>query len=145
MVVVLIIGILAAVALPQYTKTVKKAKGIEALTMAKAVSDSASRYYLANGSYNDFVVSTYYSTGMDALDIEIPWNDKSFWQLYTDGTMGNTTGSNKRLIYVTPSETIPGKQFATLVYSHEGGKVIESYCPSYEKECKAFFPNLPHK
>ena len=51
LVVVLIIGVLSAIALPQYQKAVKRAKGAEALTVMKATVDAVNAYYLANGSY----------------------------------------------------------------------------------------------
>ena len=49
LVVVLIIGILAAIALPQYRKTVEKAKVSEALMNIKAIEDTMHRYILVNG------------------------------------------------------------------------------------------------
>ena len=63
LVVVLIIGILSAVALPQYQKAVVKSRyaGLKALT--RALADAEERYYLANNEYtNDF----------DDLDVELP-------------------------------------------------------------------------
>ncbi|WP_428897233.1 type IV pilus assembly protein PilE [Parelusimicrobium proximum] len=53
LVVVLIIAILAAVALPQYTKAVEKARASEALLNLKAVMDAEDRYYLANDVYTN--------------------------------------------------------------------------------------------
>ncbi len=49
LVVVLIIGILASIALPQYNKTVEKAKVSEALLNIKAIEESMQRYILTNG------------------------------------------------------------------------------------------------
>lgn len=49
LVVVLIIGILSAVALPQYTKAVEKARLTEALTNAKTLQDNADILLLENG------------------------------------------------------------------------------------------------
>ena len=46
LVVVLIIGILSSVALPQYEKSVNKARGAEAVIAAKTVADSANLYFL---------------------------------------------------------------------------------------------------
>ncbi|WP_458401681.1 pilin [Candidatus Avelusimicrobium sp.] len=49
LVVVLIIGILSAVALPQYQKAVHKARITEGLIRAKAMRDAAQLYFMENG------------------------------------------------------------------------------------------------
>lgn len=49
LVVVLIIGILAGIALPQYNKAVLKTKFAEALINLKAIEESTDRYLLTNG------------------------------------------------------------------------------------------------
>ena len=51
LVVVLIIGILSAIALPQYEKSVNKARGTEALIAAKTVADSANLFFLERSGY----------------------------------------------------------------------------------------------
>ena len=48
LVVVLIIGILSAVALPQYNKAVEKSRATEAITTLKAISDAQSVAYLSD-------------------------------------------------------------------------------------------------
>ncbi len=48
MVVVLIIGILSAIALPQYEMAVEKSRISEALVNAKAIVDATQRYFQAN-------------------------------------------------------------------------------------------------
>ncbi len=76
LVVVLIIGILSAVALPQYTKAVEKSRAVEALTMIRAAITAAEVYYLANDQY---------PTDVDELDISIPSSDNFFLESVYDG------------------------------------------------------------
>lgn len=63
LVVVLIIGILSAVALPQYTTAVEKARSAEALTLMSAVAGSAERYLLQKDVW---------PTDFAKLDVEVP-------------------------------------------------------------------------
>ncbi len=51
LVVVLIIGILSAVALPQYQKSVEKARFSTMLPLVRSVADAQYVYHLANGEY----------------------------------------------------------------------------------------------
>ena len=73
LVAVLIIGILAAIALPQYRKSVEKANVAPILSLLKTLYQAQESYYLTNGTYsNDF----------DSLDIDFPWEATSeYWNL----------------------------------------------------------------
>lgn len=63
LVVVLIIGILSAVALPQYQKAVAKSRFTQMQTAAKSLKDAMEVYYMANGDYPNY---------WSELDIEYP-------------------------------------------------------------------------
>lgn len=67
LVVVLIIGILSAVALPQYQKAVMKSRMSSLWPLLKSIKDAQETYYAANGSYTD---------DLNNLDISVPKGDK---------------------------------------------------------------------
>lgn len=86
LVVVLIIGILAAVALPQYKVAVEKAKALELISMVNAVHKAEELYYLANGTY---------TSNLTKLDLEIDVSYLRYLSVgigdnpYVDGTAKN--------------------------------------------------------
>ena len=68
LVVVLIIGILAAIALPQYRKAKEKAEASELLTNVKALNEAQHRFYLLHGSFAE---------NFDDLDIDFSGYERS--------------------------------------------------------------------
>ena len=70
LVVVLIIGILAAIALPQYKEAVEKSIMQEAIINLKAIAEANERFYMLNGKYAG-------SGEIDKLDVEIPGEIKN--------------------------------------------------------------------
>ncbi len=73
LVVVLIIGILSAVALPQYTKAVEKAKLTEPLTLMSSLSKAIDIYLLENGFSQkvNFVGTPEESSPSFELDVDV--------------------------------------------------------------------------
>ncbi len=70
LVVVLIIGILSAIALPQYTKAVEKSRSSQALVLLRTAYQNASIYYMENGTYpNSF----------EDMGFDIGWSGNSKW------------------------------------------------------------------
>lgn len=94
LVVVLIIGILSAVALPQYTKAVEKARITEAFSNIKTMQDNIDLYLLENGgfpgkyiSYKDIPSNTELSGGQfnnDSYDTKNFSYRGSCWQTACD-------------------------------------------------------------
>jgi uncharacterized RDD family membrane protein YckC/Tfp pilus assembly protein PilE len=62
--VILIIGILAAIALPQYFKAVEKSRSVEAMTILGSVAASQGRTFASNNEY---------AADFEALDVEFPF------------------------------------------------------------------------
>ena len=63
LVVVIIIGVLIAIGLPQYQKTMKRSKYGRMKSIARTLSEAQIRYFQKTGSYAD---------SMDLLDVDIP-------------------------------------------------------------------------
>ena len=83
LVVVLIIGILAAVAVPQYEKAVWKARAAELRSVTRALATAQEAYFMANGTY---------PKSFDELDLDINLPVKgrrSFCGLTTQDSRGN--------------------------------------------------------
>ncbi len=145
LVVVLIIGVLAAIALPQYKRAVEKSKSAEALTILKAVSGSIQRYYLTNSSFpSDF----------KDLDIGIPmtgnvkfmpnaWDKTALsnedWSLSFENNAGYTT-----LIIGRIKGKYAGAGFSAAYYASGNNKPGSIHC--FERLSSAnylFDTNLP--
>lgn len=73
LIVVLIIAILAAIALPYYDKAILKAETRGVLVNLKAIGEAQRRHYLATGSY---------TTNKSDLDIEISYPTGRFFESY---------------------------------------------------------------
>lgn len=93
LVVVLIIGILAAVALPQYQKSVEKAKLAEALMNFKLLKESAERYILANGYPDSLITIIDFPLDVELSGVEFDNGNKSYnTKNYEYHLAINTTG-----------------------------------------------------
>ncbi|MBQ9971196.1 MAG: prepilin-type N-terminal cleavage/methylation domain-containing protein [Elusimicrobiaceae bacterium] len=108
LVVVLIIGILSAVALPQYEKAVLKTRLATVKNLTKAVSQAQEIYYMANGEY---------SADLTSLDIELP-------------NGGTVTNDGKVISYENKSCTIEDPLNIICSYQQNGKRII-SYLAYY--------------
>jgi len=141
LVVVLIIGILAAVALPQYEKAVKRSRGAQVFIAARALADAEGRYYLANNEYTNNLAN---------LDIQVQSPIKigsQNWYMFAGSCNDNQYcaegyRTNKHGFVVIGGDI--GMQ-STLVHWLENGQIIETSCGGYKdyepdvKFCNAYF------
>ena len=91
LVVVLIIGILSAVALPQYQKTVLKSRTAEAWTNVSALNTAIKAYCLENPD-----TTAYYSQFKDALPITIENSNNFTYNAYINCTRNDVMQSYAR-------------------------------------------------
>ena len=108
--VVLIIGILAAVAVPQYQLAVAKSRYMELMVLVKTVKDAQEVYYLANGEY---------ATDINELDIDLP-------------------GATETSLWGAPVLALPHNNYIRVNYSGGSGLArvigtnIKTLCNNYE-------------
>lgn len=89
LVVVLIIGILSAVALPQYTKAVEKSRATEALTLLGNLATAEQIYKMSTGNFTN---------DLSVLDLQLPGVGSD--------TTSTTTTKNFELNIVTADTTL---------------------------------------
>jgi prepilin-type N-terminal cleavage/methylation domain-containing protein len=80
LIVVLLIGVLAAIGIPQYFKTVETTRAAEILDNMGTIVSAEERYYGQTGSY---------TTDFTQLDVTIPNSDNNL-PYFGGGTFGNT-------------------------------------------------------
>jgi prepilin-type N-terminal cleavage/methylation domain-containing protein len=99
--VVLIVGILASLAMPQYTKVVEKAKMSEAKTVLSAIRTSEGVYFMENDSYTETLASLdldagVYADGLFSYSLKLDGTDLTKFTIeakrlgsgnYKDGTL----------------------------------------------------------
>ena len=136
LVVVLIIGILSAIALPQYRVAVAKTKAVQLVTLVRSVKDAQERYFMANGEYTrDFA----------ALDIQLPaggqisgqtvyYNDKNFvLGMLTDADSNAVYGSQdgaERFTWWMKLDQFPPTVYGSVTCYSYGSKVADQVCAS---------------
>ncbi|MBQ7908061.1 MAG: prepilin-type N-terminal cleavage/methylation domain-containing protein [Elusimicrobiaceae bacterium] len=128
LVVVLIIGILSSVALPQYTKTVKRARAAEAWTIGKTYFDAQDVYLMENG---------FFAVNLDDLTVPLPVNEEK-WTV-TLGAGGINTYGDVGCSYLNISGkgSMEGTSFSYYLYPTDVGSgrrsmncsTRDGYCP----------------
>ena len=98
LVVVLIIGILAAVALPQYTKAVEKSRATEAITLLGNLLNAEQIYKMSTGAYtSDMTLLDLQMPGITGTSAVSSTNTKNFLLAITTANTTNFAASATRM------------------------------------------------
>ena len=123
LVVVLIIGILAAIALPQYKLAVAKTRYVQAMTLSDSFWQAAQRYHLENGTWPE---------NIDQLDIEMPGGGR-----YVDIDHASIVFSWGTCV-VQATSTINGYSYCSIsgkgVYAYREFNSSKRYCRAHGEE-----------
>ena len=128
LVVVLIIGILAGIALPQYKKAVLKSRLASMFPYVKAVKDAQERYYLVNGSY---------ANSTENLDVNVTCPNNWICQItnnYVEVWPSSTNGQLTIIGRYDLSTIYPSKIYCWASYYNSAKQ--------YRDICKSFGPLL---
>ena len=115
--VVVIIGILASIALPQYIKATEKAREVEALQILGALRASEIRYYALNQAY---------SASTAALDVGIPTTIQSWGP-----PLITTSGTPPTRGYATMARSLGEFAGGTLGIQFGSGKRCGTFTPEF--------------
>ncbi len=120
LVVVLIIGILSAIALPQYQKAVRRARVTEAKVILKNFTNAQDMYYLRTGNFD--LLGPYISDWNDVLDSQFPATTDN-WRFYVDECI---RGENPRFGCVNTADPLfeSGYYIAYESPNYEGGESV---------------------
>ena len=128
LVVVLIIGILSAVALPQYTKAVEKSRAAEGLVMMRSLINAQELYRLANGTYTNEI---------NDLDVEVPGSDDVYGGVSRRKTKWFSYALRPRTNEVVIGNRIPADTIYTFFYQ-SGQLLCRGYSSLGKEICKSF-------
>ena len=123
LVVVIIIGILAAIALPQYRKAVAKAELAQLVSVIKPFADAQERYFWANGEY---------ATSAANLDTELLERSKYDCYLGQDFWINCATNHFVYAIFYQSANRNPGQIWC--------GSRSKNKDDKYDNVCKDMFP-----
>ena len=113
LVVVLIIGILASTALPQYTKAVEKSRATEAITLVSDIAKAESVYALGTNSFTN---------DLNALDIQMP-NINA-----TTTSKAETKNFDIQVVAISPLQVVATRKGNVNVYSMPLNGNLQVWC-----------------
>ena len=146
LVVVLIIGILSAVALPQYQKAVEKSRTTEALSNMSTMRNQMDIYILANGFPGAGVTISY----TDLADVDIQggsWVDQGGWLDLKTKNFIYHSGCDHESCYIEVQRKQANSTIYGLISKRESNKTVwENKCYDFGEDigkgvCKSLVSN----
>ncbi len=124
LIVVLIIGILSAVAVPQYQKAVLKAQYSTLKDRTRTLAQAQQRHYLATGEY---------ATELAELDVDFAITSElkqetSFYIYFSEGNHGTLCGKNIFGTKMRYSQNHEGTYRVCVVYSTNENDIFHQLC-----------------
>lgn len=116
MIVVVIIGVLAAIALPMYTQYVLKSRRSDAKTALLDLASRQERYYTVNNAYTASAVNLGYGAGT-AFPINVAPSGKAYYTLSVTVTAGSATALPGFVATATPIATT--NQVGDVCYTYQ--------------------------
>ncbi|WP_424245500.1 prepilin-type N-terminal cleavage/methylation domain-containing protein [Elusimicrobium posterum] len=130
LVVVLIIGILASIALPQYTKAVEKSRAAEAIQLAGAIEGAYHRHFMQygnNGVYGEAI--------REELDLDFPTSTQNYdVSIFSWGAIIRRKGES-----ILSAGFSDGSRGVSIRVSYnQGTGETERLCFGNKKNCQSF-------
>ena len=122
--VVLIVGVLSAVALPQYRRAVERSRATQALGGLKNLYDSSERLAVDLG-YDDY--ESLYASGKEEIGI-------GRFDMFQDSGAGTATNS-----VLTTSDFIYSIPNGTLIAAKRNGQKYDGFCIIFRREDQKLF------
>jgi len=110
-IVVIVIGILAAIALPNYGKSIERARIAEAVTILKAIHGAQMRYVLENDVYSQLVANL----DMKITDSANQWIYGKYFNFNIYSNAANPVNSNYNEI-LARADRISSKNYFKQIY-----------------------------
>ncbi len=131
LIIMVVVGVLVTVALPQYKTSLEKGRGLEGVATAAALSDAANVYYIKN--YNSYSAShTDNALGLQAyVQRNAAVTKNNYFEL--ESLTATTTDVTIKVIRTGLSSA----KTYTIVFVNNGGEVIAKYCTGYKAYCNA--------
>ena len=128
LVVVLIIGILAAVALPQYRIAVGKAELAGVINATKVIQNSQERYYLIRDTY-----------ATDIRQLDLDFSDSN---IYCSTSVNYSTCSNKHYVIAHYYEALPSS-YRSRIECYARDKIMSRACEAFVGNKRWYSSNGP--